>query len=121
MYDQYIYWRLMPGTRELRKGSAELLILSLLDERDRHGYELAKLIERRSAGQLAFHVASLYPVLYRLERRGLIHGRWVEKDGERRRRFYRLPPQGVKTLAAERRTWQSFLAAVNRVTRLKPA
>ena len=106
---------------DLRKGSAQLLILSLLEERDRHGYELAKLIERRSRGELSFHVASLYPILYRLERSGLIQGRWVEKSGERRRRFYRLTPQGATTLAAQRRSWHTFFAALNRVARLRQA
>jgi PadR family transcriptional regulator, regulatory protein PadR len=111
----------MSADRELRKGSAEMLILALLEERERHGYDLAKLIERRSGGELSFHVASLYPVLYRLERRGVIHGRWVEKSGERRRRFYRLTPQGAKVLAAKRRSWQTFVAALNRVARLREA
>lgn len=109
----------MSDERELKKGSAELLILSLLEERDRHGYDLAKLIERRSGGELTFHVASLYPILYRLERRSLIQGRWVEKTGERRRRFYRLTAQGAKTLAAQRRTWHTFFSALNRVARLR--
>jgi transcriptional regulator len=111
----------MSDERDLRKGSAELLILSLLDERERHGYELAKLIERRSSGALVFHVASLYPVLYRLERRGLIQGRWVEKPGERRRRFYRVTAEGSRTLAAQRRSWSAFFAALNRVARLRRA
>ena len=111
----------MSHARELRKGSADLLILSLLEERDRHGYELAQLIDRRSGGELNFHVASLYPVLYRLERRGLIQGRWVEKNGERRRRFYRLTPSGEKVLAAERRSWRTLFAALNRVARLRRA
>jgi transcriptional regulator len=101
-----------------RNGSAELLILSLLGERERHGYELAKLIERRSGGAIAFHVASLYPTLYRLERRGLIHGRWIERAGQRRRRFYRLTADGRETLAAQRRNWKAFFAALTRVARL---
>jgi len=111
----------MSEERELRKGSAELLILSLLDERERHGYDLAKLIERRSEGELTFHVASLYPILYRLERRGLIVGRWVEKSGQRRRRFYRLTAAGEQTLAAQRRSWNTFFLALNRVARLRRA
>jgi PadR family transcriptional regulator PadR len=111
----------MSEDRELRKGSAELLILALLEERDRHGYELAKLIDSRSGGQLSFHVASLYPILYRLERKSLIQGRWVEKNGERRRRFYRLTGHGTKTLAAQRRSWHTFFAALNRVARLRQA
>jgi len=111
----------MSDERELRKGSAEVLILALLDERDRHGYELAKLIDRRSEGALKFHVASLYPTLYRLERRGLIHGRWVERAGHRRRRFYHLTADGQKMLAAERRSWNTFFAALNRVARIRHA
>ena len=71
--------------REWKKGSAELLILSLLEALPRHGYEIGKLIEQRSEGALRFHAASLYPLLYRLEKRGWIQGRWVEKSGQRRR------------------------------------
>jgi len=111
----------MSADAELRKGSAETLVLALLEERDRHGYELAKLIERRSDGALAFHVASLYPTLYRLERRGLIHGRWVERAGARRRRFYRLTPDGRRTLEAQRRSWKVFFTALNRVARFRHA
>lgn len=111
----------MADGKDARKGSAEIMILSLLEERDRHGYELARLIDRRSGGELTLHVASLYPILYRLERRGLIQGRWIEKSGERRRRFYRLTTDGAKRLAAQRRSWSAFLAALNRVARLKQA
>jgi PadR family transcriptional regulator PadR len=111
----------LSSDRELRKGSAETLILALLEERDRHGYEIAKLIDRRSAGTLTFHVASLYPTLYRLERRGLIQGRWVERAGTRRRRFYRLTAQGQTTLNAQRRSWKTFFTALNRVARIRHA
>jgi transcriptional regulator len=100
---------------ELKKGSAELLILSLIEHEARHGYELSKLIESRSHGALRFHVASLYPLLYRLERRGWVQGRWVEKAGQRRRRFYRLTPEGSKVLAAQRRSWASFVAGVQAI------
>lgn len=101
--------------RELKKGSAELLILSLVEDRPRHGYDISKLIERRSEGALRFQVASLYPMLYRLEARGWIQGRWVEKAGERRRRFYRLTREGRKVLAAQRRGWLAFVEAINRI------
>ena len=111
----------MSNDRELRKGSAETLILALLEERDRHGYEIAKLIDSRSAGALKFHVASLYPTLYRLEHRELIEGRWVERAGQRRRRYYRLTPAGRKTLAAQRSLWHGFFDALNRVARVKHA
>jgi transcriptional regulator len=102
--------------RELKKGSAELLILSLVAERPRHGYEISKLIEERSEGALRFNVASLYPLLYRLEKRGWIEGRWSEKAGQRRRRYYKLTPTGRKVLAAQRTGWQTFVEAINRIT-----
>jgi PadR family transcriptional regulator PadR len=102
--------------RELKKGSAELLILSLVESRPRHGYEISKLIETRSGGALRFNVASLYPLLYRLERRGWIQGRWVEKAGQRRRRYYKLTAAGKKVLAAQRSTWREFVEAINRIT-----
>ena len=102
--------------RELKKGSAELLILSLLEARPRHGYDLSKLIETRSQGQLKFHVDSLYPLLYRLEERGWIKGAWVEKPGQRRRRFYNLTPEGRRALARQRETWAVFVESVRRIT-----
>jgi PadR family transcriptional regulator, regulatory protein PadR len=107
--------------RELKKGSAELLILSLVEARPRHGYEINKLIADRSAGALHFNVASLYPLLYRLEKRGWIQGRWVEKAGQRRRRYYRLTAEGRKVLKAQRSTWREFVLAINRITGLENA
>jgi PadR family transcriptional regulator, regulatory protein PadR len=107
--------------KEIKRGSTEMLILALVEDRPRHGYEIAKLIEERSDGVLQFHVASLYPLLYRLEKRGLIHGRWVEKAGERRRRFYKLTPAGKKVLAEQRQTWSDFFGALDRVAKIKPA
>jgi PadR family transcriptional regulator PadR len=107
--------------RELKKGSAELLILSLLEFRARHGYEINKLIEQRSDGALSFRVASLYPLLYRLEKRGWIRGKWLEQAGQRRRRYYRLTEQGHKILAARRRTWKLFVGAVHRITEAEHA
>ena len=107
--------------REWKKGSAELLILSLLEVRPRHGYDVSKLIEQRSRGTLRFHAASLYPLLYRLEKRGWVQGRWVEKSGQRRRRYYRLTPQGRKVLASQRQGWQVFVEAINRITEVEHA
>jgi len=107
--------------RELKKGSAELLILSLVEDRPRHGYEIGQLIEMRSGGVLHFNVASLYPLLYRLEKRGWIRGRWVEKAGQRRRRYYRLTPEGKKTLAAQRDGWREFVAAISQITGIQHA
>jgi len=102
--------------RELKKGSAELLILSLVEDRARHGYEIAKLIELRSDGRLRFKVASLYPLLYRLEERGWIQGKWIEKAGERRRRFYRITATGRRVLAEQRDSWLEFVDAIRRIT-----
>lgn len=102
--------------RELKKGSAELIILSMVEGRARHGYEISKLIETRSRGQIKFHLASLYPLLYRLEERGWIQGRWVEKAGERRRRFYSLTAEGRGVLERQRATWRTFVAAMTLIT-----
>ena len=107
------------GSHELKKGSAELLILALIENRARHGYEIGQLIEERSDGALSFHVASLYPTLYRLEDRKLIDGRWVEKAGQRRRRYYRITRTGRAELARERATWQTFVVALDRVAGLR--
>ncbi len=103
---------------ELKKGSAELMILSLLEDQPRHGYDISKLIEQRSGGAVKFRVASLYPLLYRLEQRGWIHGRWVEKAGQRRRRCYQLTKDGRRVLALQRRGWREFVEAVSRITGL---
>jgi transcriptional regulator len=102
--------------RDLKKGSAELLVLSLLEAKQRHGYEISKLIETRSSGAVKFRVASLYPLLYRLEDRGYIQGRWVEKTGQRRKRFYRLTPAGRKILIERRSGWAAFVEAIRQIT-----
>jgi PadR family transcriptional regulator PadR len=107
--------------REMKKGSAELLILALIEHEPRHGYELCKLIDSRSKGVLQFHVASLYPLLYRLEKRDLIEGRWVEKAGQRRRRYYRITREGRQVLSKHRRSWKEFMAAITRVAGLQHA
>jgi len=116
---QYIKSRILD--RELKKGSAELLILSLVEAQPRHGYELSKLIETRSGGTLSFRVASLYALLYRLEKRGWIQGRWIEKAGQRRRRYYRLTVAGADVLKSQRSTWRAFVEAINRITGVEHA
>ena len=97
------------------KGSAEVLVLALVEDRARHGYEIGKLIEQRSGGVLKFHIASLYPMLYRLEKRGLILGRWVEKAGQRRKRYYRITAAGRRVLASHRSRLEEFIHALTRV------
>ena len=110
-----------PSDRELKKGSAELLVLSLVEARARHGYEIGKLIDERSGGALHYNIPSLYPLLYRLEKRGWIKGQWVEKAGQRRRRYYKLTPVGRTVLAAQRSGWKNFVLAINRITGLDHA
>src|SRR5690348_2667690 len=100
---------------EMKKGNTEMLVLALLESRARHGYEIGKLIEARSGGRLTFALPTLYPTLLRLENRGWIKGRWVEKAGERQRCFYRLTPEGRRVLAQQRETWDAYVVAVNQV------
>jgi transcriptional regulator len=106
---------------ELKKGSADLLVLAVLEAQPRHGYDIARRIDAESGGRLRFHVASLYPMLYRMERRGWIAGRWLERAGQRRRRYYRLTTAGRRRLAEQRREWHALVSALDRVARLSPA
>jgi PadR family transcriptional regulator, regulatory protein PadR len=106
---------------EWKKGSAEFLVLALLEDQPRHGYDISKLIQARSGGAIRFHVTSLYPLLYRLEERGLVAGRWVEKAEQRRRRYYSLTPAGHKALRAQRKSWIDFVTAIGQVTGIEHA
>ncbi len=107
--------------QEWKKGSGEMLILALIEDQPRHGYDISKLIESRSAGSLHFHVATLYPLLYRLEKRGWIEGLWVEKAGQRRRRYYTLTPEGSKILERQRSSWKKFVTAIGMITGVEHA
>ena len=107
--------------QEWKKGSAELLVLSLLEKQPRHGYDISKSIQIRSGGALQFHVTSLYPLLYRLEKRGWVDGLWVEKADQRRRRYYTLTPEGRKVLRSQRKSWKDFVAAIAHVTGIEHA
>ena len=106
---------------EWKKGSAEFLVLSLLEDQPRHGYDISKLIQTRSGGAIRFHVTSLYPLLYRLEERGLVAVRWVERSEQRRRRYYSLTQAGRKVLKTQRKSWMDFVAAIGRVTGIEHA
>jgi len=106
---------------EWKKGSGEMLILSLVEAQPRHGYDICRLIESRSGGSLKFHVTTLYPLLYRLEKRGVIQGKWVESAGQRRRRYYRLTPAGKKLLEQQRANWQEIVTAIGRITGIENA
>ena len=104
-----------------KKGSADLFILALVDEEDHHGYEIGRQIELRSGGAVKFTMASLYATLYRLEEKALIRGRWVEKAGQRRRRYYRITDSGRAMLATQRADWGRFIMALSQVAGVKPA
>lgn len=104
-----------------KKGSADLFILALIDEADHHGYDIGRQIETRSGGAVRFTMASLYATLYRLEERSLVKGRWVEKAGQRRRRYYRITESGRAMLATQREDWARFIAALTLVAGVKPA
>lgn len=106
---------------EWKKGSAELLVLSLLESQPRHGYDISKLIEMRSGGALRFHVTSLYPLLHRLEHEGMIEGRWVEKAEQRRRRYYSLTREGKAVLRSKQKSWRDFVDAISRITGIEHA
>jgi transcriptional regulator len=110
-----------PALDEAKRGSAELLILALVEDEDLHGYEIAARIERQSNGTLTFTLAALYATLYRLEARRWISGRWVEKAGQRRRRCYRLTDAGRKVLATQRADWARFIAALGQVAGVRYA
>src|SRR5436305_6266571 len=110
-----------PADREWKKGSAELLVMSLVEDQPRDGYDISKLIEIRSGGALRFHVTSLYPLLHRLEKEGWVDGRWVEKPEQRRRRYYSLTPQGRKALRSKQKSWIDFVATISRVTGIEHA
>jgi DNA-binding PadR family transcriptional regulator len=109
------------STDSAKKGSADLLILALLDEEDLHGYEVGRRIEARSGGTIRFTLASLYATLYRLEEARLIRGRWIERAGQRRRRYYRITDTGKARLAAQREEWSRFIAALTHVAGVEPA
>lgn len=112
---------LTPPAPEWKKGSAELLVLSLLDDKPRHGYDISKLIQVRSGGAMKFHVTSLYPLLHRLEEQGWIEGRWVEKAGQRRRRYYHLTTAGRKELRAKQKSWRDFVTIISQITGIEHA
>ena len=113
--------RVKAGAHAIRKFGADVLILALVDEQALHGYDIARRIDERSDGTLRFTLASLYATLYRLAERGLLRGRWVEKAGQRRRRYYRITDDGRQVLAARREEWGRFIAALSQVAGVKPA
>jgi PadR family transcriptional regulator PadR len=101
---------------KIARGSAELAILALLEEQPLYGFEIAKRIEERSGGSLRFTMASLYPMLYEMEKRGLVKAQWEANPAGRDRRYYSLTEKGMKELAPLRREWKAFFVALEQLT-----
>jgi len=99
----------------IKRGSARLAVLSVLAAGPLHGYELARRIEEQTGGALGFTLASLYPLLYRLERRGFVAGEWKTAPSGRQRRYYRLTPRGRRELRPLRAQWRRFFEALQRL------
>ncbi|HEV2296995.1 MAG TPA: helix-turn-helix transcriptional regulator [Candidatus Acidoferrales bacterium] len=99
----------------MKRGSGELAILTVLAEERLHGYEIAKRIEQQTSGVLRFNLASLYPLLYTMEKRGWVKGTWEIAASGRKRRCYRLTPAGRKYLAPLRQEWTRFFRALHRL------
>ena len=101
---------------QIKRGSAELAVLTLLARQPLHGYEIAKRIDEQTGGVLRFDVASLYPMLYRFERKAWVQAEWQTLANGRRRRCYRLTPLGRKQLAPLREQWRVFFRAFQSIT-----
>lgn len=100
---------------QIKRGSAELAVLSVLSDGALHGYEVAKQIEEQTGGVLKFDMASLYPMLYRLEKRGWIRGDWETVKNGRRRRCYKLTSTGKAKLVPLRQQWKLFFHALDQL------
>ena len=96
-------------------GTLDMLVLKCLEIGPQHGYGLATRLQQQSADVLQVEEGSLYPALYRMERRGWIAASWGTSDNNRRARFYRLTPAGRRQLRAETRSWQVHVGAVARI------
>lgn len=105
----------------VKRGSAELAVMSLLERGALHGYEIAKRVEQETGGVLKFDVASLYPLLYRMEKDGWVVAEWQESESGRKRRCYKLTREGKKQLTPLRAQWRSFFEALNQLGGLDAA
>ena len=106
---------------ELKRGTAELVILSVLECGPLHGYEIGRRIEEQSDGALHFTLAALYPLLYRMEHRGWLKAEWETGTNGKRRRCYQLTAKGKKGLAPLRAEWADLFRALRRVAKVSHA
>ena len=101
--------------KSIKKSCSESLIISLLKDGPMHGYEMGKEIEGRSSGYFSFAHSTLYPVLHKLEKKGLIRGEWHQSDNERPRKYYALTAAGERYHADDREQWRDFFLAMTRL------
>ena len=109
----------MVQRRELIKGNIDALLLCLIAQQPMYGYQIIKDLDRRSQGYFKFKEGTLYPALHRLERAGLILGRWQMLPSGQQRKYYHITEKGLSTLAVRRGQWQDFLTAMNLI--IQPA
>ena len=105
-----------PYSRELLKGTADTLVLSTFAQGEMYGYQVVKEIERRSDGFFRLKEGTLYPILHRLERQGLLQARWETMPSGTERRYYALTDAGREALRDRLSEWAGFAQAVGRVT-----
>ena len=111
----------MAAKRDLLKGSSNSLLLCLLEQQPMYGYQIVKELEARSQGYFKFKEGTLYPALHRLEKSGLITGKWQMLPNGRQRRYYYITAKGLSKLAVEKTQWQDFLKAMKLIMQLEPA
>jgi PadR family transcriptional regulator PadR len=99
--------------RELMRGAGPIAVLRLLEAKEMYGYELAEALSRRTDGVLAIGQSTLYPLLYNLEKKRLIRGRWRESESGRKRKYYFLTKKGSGWLASQRKQWESLVGAMS--------
>ena len=106
---------------DLVKGSLAPVILQLLSEQERYGYEIIKTVNQRTNNVFEWKEGTLYPWLHRLEGEGLIQSRWVEAESGRNRKYYRITKKGLGALESKKSEWASFSKAVNALLLAQPA
>ncbi len=107
----------MAQRRELMKGNADSLLLYLIEQQPMYGYQIIRELEKRSQGYFKFREGTLYPALHRLEKAGLILGKWQMLPSGRQRRYYYITDKGQRLLVVKMSQWQDFLTAMNLIIR----
>jgi DNA-binding PadR family transcriptional regulator len=106
--------------KDMVAASAKPLLLSILSEGESYGYEIIQKVRELSGGEIQWSDGTLYPVLHRLEREGLIESEWKEAESGRERKYYSLSKNGRKVLEAERQQWLTVHNTLCKLWKLKP-